>query len=271
MSTAAPQQPLENAVREIRFRNSCFAVNDTDPWFWRGVTQGTWEASTFAAINSQIDADTTFLDFGAWIGAITLYAASKARQVIAFEPDPIAAGRLRDNVALNPQLAEKIVVEERAVSPQSGAVAMGAVGQQGDSMSSVLRANSPIAWKAEGITPAAIAQRFPPDAPLLIKIDIEGGEYQLAPALGPLLSRPKVAVLMAFHPHVVARNRLRWGPLISATQRVFRMFRGFATYRVDRRPLRRAPVIESLSAGRAAYFVARHSWLFVKKPITRVG
>jgi len=48
------------------------------------------------------------------------------------------------------------------------------------------------------------------------------------------------------------------------TRRVFQVFKGFKMYRVDRRPLRRDPVIERLSSLSAAYFEARHSWLFVK-------
>lgn len=251
-------------MREIKFRDVCFSVIDQNPLFWNGLTAGTWENSTFSAIDFQVDRQTEFLDFGAWVGAITLYAASKARRVVSFEADPTAAANLRRNVALNPELAERISIVERAVSPTPESVVMGAKRAQGNSMSSALHVDAPVKWKVDAATPAAIAESIPFDAPLFVKIDIEGGEYRLAPALEPLLRRPKVAVLIAFHPHFAAGGHPRWHKTIPMTQRVFRVFRGFKVYRVDRGPLRRAPIVERLSSLSAAYFEARHSWLFVK-------
>jgi FkbM family methyltransferase len=251
-------------MREIRVRGACFSVDDQPSMFWDGLSAGTWENSTFSAIDAQVDRDTVFLDFGAWVGGVTLYAASKAGRVISFESDPIAAAQLRRNVALNPDLASRISIEERAVSPTPGPVTMGAMTRQGDSMSSALHIDSPIKWQVDGATPEAIAQMIAPDAPIFMKIDIEGGEYQLAPALAPLLRRPKVAALIAFHPQFAAGAHPRWHKTFPLTRRVFETFRGFKVYRVDRRRLRRAPIIEWLSSFSAAFFEARHAWLFVK-------
>jgi FkbM family methyltransferase len=251
-------------MREIKFRDVCFTVVDQNPLFWDGLTAGTWENSTFSAIDSHVDRETEFLDFGAWVGAVTLYAASKARRVVSFEADPIAAIKLRRNVALNPDLASRISIIERAVSPTPGPVMMGAKRMQGDSMSSALHVDSLVRWEVDAATPAAISETIPPDAPLFMKIDIEGGEYRLAAALWPLLRRPRVTVLIAFHPYFAAGGHPRWHKTVPMTRRVFQVFKGFKMYRVDRRPLRRDPVIERLSSLSAAYFEARHSWLFVK-------
>jgi FkbM family methyltransferase len=261
-------EPIEiihgrKSMRKIILCNVCFNVNENNIDFWNGIAK--WEKSTFSAIDSQVDHNTVFLDFGAWIGPITLYAASKARRVISFEPDPVAAAQLRENVMLNPSLAPKISIEERAVSPESGAVTMGARRAQGDSMSSVLHVNSKIQWKVESVTPNDIAQLIPLDAPVFLKMDIEGAEYKLAPGLKPLLSRPKVAVLISFHPHFAVPGHPRWHKTFPMTQRVFDVFRGFSIYRVDRHPLRRAQIVERLSMLSATYFEARHAWLFVKK------
>lgn len=96
---------------DIRIRNASFSVVDGPQFpFWGRVSSGHWEPGTFAAIESQLTPETTVLDFGAWIGPVTLFAASQAKQVISFEPDPVAAKELRTNIALNPALAPKIAV-----------------------------------------------------------------------------------------------------------------------------------------------------------------
>jgi hypothetical protein len=48
------------------------------------------------------------------------------------------------------------------------------------------------------------SERLGHDRPnLVIKIDVEGGEYALLPHLGPLLSGPDVALLVSFHPDIL--------------------------------------------------------------------
>jgi FkbM family methyltransferase len=259
--------PVEHVpMREITFRNIRFNVNDQNSKFWDMLSVGQWEESTFGAIDSQIDADTTFLDFGAWIGPVTLYASTKALRVISFEPDPVAASRLRENVALNPALASKITIVERAVSSTPGALTMGARNAQGDSMSSVMNVNSDMRWSVQAVTPDEIARMVPADAPLFLKIDVEGAEYELAPSLAPLLSRAKVAALISFHPRIAAGDHFRWHKTFPMTQRVFRAFRGFRVNRVVGHSnfVRRARFVESLSKVSSAYFEAKATYLFVK-------
>ena len=107
-------------MRTIDCHGVSLHVIDDDIRFWDRVDAGTWEPTTFQVFDREIDAQTTVLDFGAWIGPTTLYAAARARRVIAFEPDPIAANHLRSNIAINPELAAKITVIEKAVAPQAG-------------------------------------------------------------------------------------------------------------------------------------------------------
>jgi FkbM family methyltransferase len=189
--------------RAVRMGNRVIRVADEQPTFWDRVEAGRWEPETLAAIDRLVDADTTFLDLGAWVGPTALYAAGVARRVIAVEADPAALDQLRRNLEVNPDLARRIEVVPRAVHAHEGNVTMGARRKPGDSMSSLLLAGAGRTWKAATITPTELAGMIAADERLVIKIDIEGAEYDLLPALEPLLKRAH-AVLISFHPKILA-------------------------------------------------------------------
>src|SRR5262245_2468363 len=58
--------------------------------YWRNVEAGHWEETTLRFVVAATDKDTTFIDIGAWIGAVSLLAGARAKRVISLEPDPIA-------------------------------------------------------------------------------------------------------------------------------------------------------------------------------------
>jgi FkbM family methyltransferase len=184
--------------REIKINGRTIRVDDDQPTFWTRVEQGRWERETLAFIDAWVDESTVFLDCGAWVGPTSLYAAFRAKRVVAVEADPEALAQLRRNIAANPELATKIEVVRRALAPNPGVVIMGARRKPGDSMSSVLLAGSVRSWNAQAIMPAELA-RILPDGPLVVKIDLEGGEYGLLPHLAPILERA-AAVHLSLHP-----------------------------------------------------------------------
>ncbi len=241
-----------------------FQVGDDNAGFWSQVSAGTWEPATFEAIGRHLTPETTFLDFGTWIGPVTLYAASKAKRVISFEPDHEALRQLRTNIELNPTLAPKIEVLDKAVWPVAGKLRMGARTAPGDSMSSMMHTDAEVSWEVEAITPASVEAMIAPDAPLFIKIDVEGAEYEIVPALGSLLARPKIAVLIAFHPRFAAGGGFRLHRSFPMTRRVFRMFSGWEHYRVRRDSIQRAPRTEFLTKLPFPCFEAKSGYLFVK-------
>lgn len=232
--------------------------------FWGRVNAGIWEASTFEAIARSLTPETTVLDFGAWIGPVTLFAATKARQVISFEPDPVAAAQLKANIALNPVLAPKITVIEKAVWPEAGSVRMGAKTAQGDSMSSVHHTNAATSWEVPTITPAEIAAMLPAEGPVFVKIDVEGAEYSIVPTLAPLLARENLTALVSFHPRFAAGGHPRWHKTFPMTKRVFDVFRGFRIYRVHKRHVTPAPWLEWLTSLPFPSFEAKTTYLFVR-------
>ena len=189
--------------REVCIGSRRICVADDQPTFWDRVEVGRWEPGTLAVIDRLVDGRTTFLDLGAWVGPTALNAAHLARRVIAVEADPAALDQLHRNLAVNPDLAPRIEVVPRAVHADEGHVTFGARRKPGDSMSSVLLADADHTWQAATITPRQLADMLAPDERLVIKMDLEGGEYALLPSLGPLIDRAK-AVVISFHPKILA-------------------------------------------------------------------
>lgn len=251
-------------VKTVTAGGVSFQVGDDNADYWGQVSAGTWEPATFEAIGKHLTSDTTFLDFGTWIGPVTLFAAKTAKRVISFEPDPEALRQLRDNIAANPDLAGKIEIVQKAVWPTGGTLTMGARTAPGDSMSSMMHKDAEVSWQVEAITPAAVQAMVGPNDPLFIKIDVEGAEYEIVPALGTLLNRPKIVVLIAFHPRFAAGGGFRLHRSFPMTKRVFDMFRGWEHYRVRRDSIRRAPRTELLTRLPFPCFEAKSGYLFVK-------
>ncbi len=193
--------------------------------FWARVERGDWEPHTYASLDRHLRPDVTVIDAGAHIGAIALYAATIAKRVICLEPDPVSLARLRRNIAANPALVERIDVIPRALRPAPGTVTLGSSAAGGDSMSSTVFPHPKMAWTVETITPADVAAEAG-GGPLFVKIDIEGGEYELVPVGQPLWDRSEVTVLLSTHPQILHAAG-RGSTLRHQTRRVFRALDGF--------------------------------------------
>lgn len=200
-------------MRTVTVGRCRFAVADDKQGFWDRVEAGTWEPETLHALAALVGPGTTLLDIGAWIGPITLTAAALGATVLALEPDPRAHEMLAGNLAANPDLQPRIRPLARALSPGPGPVRLGSPRKPGDSMASVLLADrAASSWTAEALTPADLAAELPP-GPLVLKLDVEGAEYALLPAMRPLLDRAGAA-LIAFHPRIL--QRIGHGPDVVA-------------------------------------------------------
>ncbi|MFC7399648.1 FkbM family methyltransferase [Chelatococcus sp. GCM10030263] len=199
---------MDQTARVVRLGGAAITVADDYPTFWQKADAGRWEPGTLAVMAAVLGPDTLFLDLGAWIGPTSLFAAACGARVIAVEADPAALTALRRNIAANPTLADRITVLERAVHAQAGTVSFGARRKPGDSMSStLLAAEASVTWSAETVTPAELAAMVKPRERPVIKMDIEGGEYQLLPVLAPLVARPAAMVVVSFHPQIVSEAR----------------------------------------------------------------
>jgi len=138
-------------------------------WFWPGFANGTWEPETFKIFDQFLDPERNFVDIGAWIGPTSLYAARKAKQVFAFEPDQVAFQHLEMNLRLNQ--IKNVVAYPVAVSNEWKQIPFGPKTTFGDSMTSELWGSD--TWNP---VPAVSLESVLGVNPNFIKIDIEGGE-----------------------------------------------------------------------------------------------
>ena len=86
--------------------------------FWKKFEVNKWENETIQILEKYLTPETYFIDIGAWIGPITLYASKFANKIIAFEPDPVAFDILQKNIELNSNsdFYKKISLNKLAIS-----------------------------------------------------------------------------------------------------------------------------------------------------------
>lgn len=181
-----------------------------DPYhskFWRRAAAGDWEPETFAVLDRHLAADRDYLDIGAWIGPTVLYAATKARHVWAFEPDATAFRHLAWNIELN-RLAN-ISALPVALSDRSGIARMASFGgEAGDSMTSLLNVQAAGGADVVTLNWADFARDADLSAVSLVKMDVEGAEFALLPALIPWLKERRPALYLSTHaPYLAAAER----------------------------------------------------------------
>lgn len=159
-----------------------------------------------------------FVDVGANIGLYTVFAADLGAEVVAVEPDPVNAGRIRENLAVNGLDA---VVVEKAMDSKPGTVVMTA---------DLNERNHLLPDGADGRTVEATTL----DALLggrtaMVKIDVEGAEEAVLQGAEDALRERRITLM-----------QLEWGldedsavhdrsPLLDLLRR-----HGYALYENDR-------------------------------------
>ncbi|MFC6687666.1 FkbM family methyltransferase [Jhaorihella thermophila] len=172
-----------------------------DPYhskFWRKAGSGAWEPETFAVLRAHLAPDRDYLDIGAWIGPTVLFGARRARHVWCFEPDPTAFRHLAWNIELNG--LRNVSAFPVALSEGFGVARMASFGgEAGDSMSSLLNAGGAGATEVLTIGWEQFASAVDLSGVSLVKVDIEGAEFDLLPTLLPWLERHRPALFLSTH------------------------------------------------------------------------
>ncbi|MGH9846614.1 MAG: FkbM family methyltransferase [Blastocatellia bacterium] len=190
-------------------------VADQHADFWRKLETNVWEPQTFAIFDHFLSPDCIYVDIGAWVGPTLLYAAQRSKAAYAFEPDPVAFAELSRNVESNAQAAwrGRVRIYQQAVDHQAGTLKLGSRGGGGDSMTSALLSNEAASWEVEKVSlPDFFAQHGLQSGKVFVKMDIEGGEYQLLPHLRNLLSQTDLVLYLSIHPWILAQSlrERRW-------------------------------------------------------------
>ncbi len=145
------------------------------------------ETDYTAAMIADLRKDDVLFDVGANVGMVALHAA-KICQVVAFEPDPYYGGRLKNNMALNPN--RPFTIESVAVSDKDGSLTLHTEGGAGTSPSLVRQRGETASVVVSGRSLDSLIAEGRLPRPTVIKLDIEGAEIlALRGGLG-LLSGP---------------------------------------------------------------------------------
>ena len=202
---------------------TCRISGQAPDWYtqWWARAFRTWEPRTFRILDAFLDRGSSYLDVGAWIGPTVLYAAALARQVYALEPDPEAFRALEANLAANPQY-RNVVLVQAALGDASGESLFGGNGPLGNSESTILvrepeyvsgrgailRQNSAAedaTWRAgeTAVVRTVTIDELERFADLsdctFIKIDIEGGEKIVLPAIKNFLIKQRPSLYLSLH------------------------------------------------------------------------
>jgi len=155
--------------------------------FWATYTDSKWEPHTRAQLQHFLKPGSLFVDIGAWIGPVVLWALELGATVIAVEPDPMAVRELKRRVAGKGE----VEIWEGACAPFNGEICLTPYGFLGDSMTRVGPGVGVSCWTLEHILNGRI--------PALVKVDVEGYEAELLPSVGPFLGGLGVPMLVSWH------------------------------------------------------------------------
>ena len=188
-------------------------------WWKNRINQGSWETETYDVFDQYITADTTVVDFGAWIGPTVLYHAQFAKRVFAIEADPHAYASLERNLALNSDQAWSHKVSPASVcvsTPNDVGLMTMKSAEAGNSCSSL---GDNVEWACGAVKQEWQVQCYtlpylfakwgvtiggPQSSPVFIKIDIESYECALVPSFYDWLVGETFlpTIFVSFHPQI---------------------------------------------------------------------
>jgi FkbM family methyltransferase len=178
------------------------------------------EPGTAAWLDEHMGPDDVLYDIGANVGAYSLIAGTRARggngKVVSFEPSFRNFSRLNENIELN-GLADRIIPISLALSDAEGIVGfefssdeIGAALHNMDG--STVRTNARSAVSTMSVLTARLAdvvERYDLPRPTLIKLDVDGPEFEILVGAGALLEDPGLkTILVEVEPDPAMRQRL---------------------------------------------------------------
>lgn len=213
---------MENIIK-VNKNNISFLVEDSqelhqavDYNFW-SVQYQNWENRTFEILDTFLSRDKDYLDIGSWVGPTALYASFLSKSVVAVEPDPVAHKILERNINLNS--IENIKVIKKAASKLTSAN-LKSCSFYGDSMSRISEDKN-IGF---GVDTIGLDQLIDMGDYSLIKIDIEGHEFDLIPSYSDILTESKIPVYLSLHSAFVNDSHNKFNLLINSFSGVKKVF-----------------------------------------------
>jgi FkbM family methyltransferase len=200
--------------------------------FTSGFEEGTLQF--FDAVLPECD---RMVDFGGFIGFTSLYAAAQGTSVDVFEPSPTNGALLAANLAANPRLAHRIRLHRHAVGAQDASLPLFAKAHadSGASLFETVQRGALLRGRAEAVVPvrnaATVLEEIGLSPDMLLKIDIEGAEYEVVPAIAHLLRRERPFLHISFHPFNLVRGNDEYLNQLARLQGALAIAEAVAPYR----------------------------------------
>lgn len=198
---------------------------------------GGWEAGTLQFFDAALPGCDRMVDAGAYVGLASLYAAGLVARVDAFEPNPDNAALFAANLRLNPAHAARIGLQACALSARDGEAPLYAKGaaDSGSSLFEHVERAGVVAGAARATVTlrgaAAALEALGTDARTLVKLDVEGAEYDVLPALADLLRRVRPHLHVSFHPFNLISGQGAYADALLRLRRALESAEALACYR----------------------------------------
>lgn len=202
MGTCPLGGPLRREVLRSQMKagqSIFYDASGNSNWFW--ATYSSWEPQTFEVFG-RFARDKVVLDIGAWIGPTALWEAQVARKVVALEPTRAAFAQLCRNLAANPGVAGRVTALQAALDAEDRAVT---ISNRGDSMDRFL---SEIRVRALSIR-TLLAEHPELEETGFVKLDTEGYERVLVPALQGFFRAKRPALYISLHPMYISHAQVQ--------------------------------------------------------------
>lgn len=184
------QAPYELAYGDKRFLpNKFIAVRINDAYWlgvddiekyplWKQIATSDFEIREYAILQKLLKYHKVFLDVGAHIGYYTCLAGTyKNIQTLAFEPNPDNFSMLRKNVKVND--IKNISLYKVALSDNKGKSLLFGVDGAGSIKVETFKNLPKVKRKVMVDMLDKYIQKIPDNLPIIMKIDVEGNEYNV--------------------------------------------------------------------------------------------
>ena len=202
----------------------------------RKFTSGAKEG-TLQFLDAALPDCVRMIDFGAHFGFTALYAAASVPEVFAFEPSPGNFAKLAENVARNAGLGARIRLFRYGVGDRNDEAMLyaKAAGDPGSSIFQTIERDTLVDGAPDATIVLrdadAVLREIGLDQHTLLKIDIEGAEYLVVPAIAALLAERRPYLHIAFHPFNIVATTDEYANTIDRIHRAMQVAEAVACYR----------------------------------------
>lgn len=185
----------------VKIANKSFEALPEPADYWKWVAEGRFDHE-WRAYGQYLKPQHVFVDLGAWIGSHSMYASTITKRILSVEPDPVAFKILEANLGF---LDPRPFTYELAITAEDGGfVTLGSELLGASTTRRNLAAGGGIGAAVEGQTVNVWAKSLRSlvsdyEAPLFVKIDVEGSEEEIFKDLAFFAER-KPTMLVELHP-----------------------------------------------------------------------